>query len=713
MFCGLFKEKYFPSLSKPALELLSDYPSCIIPTGAKYAIPQEIFHGGNVSWTAPVDTGTGKVAAEAIIMLRAPAEVREIAITFGPNADTAADPCTLELSVGSYLNALRPVYNGLPLPSPAAPCTQLIYPVPPSLWDIFEEGYLRGEESKKAQKKQMSRFVKIVLCGSDSSSSSPLCIGKIEIFGTIPRPGRTPEDTKQMLKAQQIEGKARALVSLLKTVTLLERHTNANSNVPQSQQQQQQQEEEEEQSPDDSSSLKMSFDSETPTLCEADVDGDIPNVRTEGQSGSSGFEASESQAEVQRLRDELEQQCRPERLSQTFFGEDADFSKPNRMESCLRDYEEAVRTAISGSKGITFTGALELELTRLNMKLTSAERDIIISIVGHKSQDFSPAHFKYPRDEKLEDALYQATPNPQKCRCGEAFKLFSRNYTKCCYCREKLCPGCIHQKPFPIPQYGWDAPHKVCKRCAADIIYQIDCINKMQAIYEFNAQDFARRPKAFSEGLFAQVQAAVPEITLIPQGQLCCLSAFPGAGFSDEVPCAEDSSPAEVILVPESLISSASAFWAAPCSMRSARFTVCFPQRGSVESVRAILGKYDNETATLDITAEVIESPLLGGGGSATAKVALKQSGVVMEYTFAEPVEGNAVVFNVSLPHNAQKDAQIRIAKVFVNGRFVQDTKKKPSENAVTPIPEPISDSVSATRKKPSVNYLFYYIPRA
>lgn len=693
MFCGLFKEKYFPSLSKPSLELLSDYPASVIETGAKNTIPKEIFQGRNICWTAPVDAGTGRSTAEAIIMLRAPAEVREIAITFGPNADTTADPCTLELSVGAYLNALHPVYNGLPLPSPVAPCTQLIYPIPPSLWEIFEEDYLKDESREKAQKKSTVRFVKVVLCGSDKQ---PLCIGKIDVFGFMSRPVRTPEDTKQTLKAQQIEGKARALVSLLKTVTLLERHNNSNNdnnNISSPLQ-----------SPSDDVNVpQSSFDSESPTLCEADVDGDIPDMSVDDRRNGNNPEVSEFQKETQRLKEELEQQSRPERLSQTFFGEAVDFSKPNRMESCLRDYEEAVRTVLSDGKSITFTSALELELTRLNLKLTTAERDTIISIIGHKSQDFSPAHFRYLRDEKLEDSLYQASPNPSKCRCGEAFKLFSRNYTKCCYCREKLCPGCIHQKSFPIPQFFWDTPHKVCKRCAADILYQRDCISKIQAIYDFKSQGFARRPRAFSEGLFVQVQAAVPEISLVPSDQLCCLSAFPGAGFSDELPCAEDSSPAEVVLVSENLISSSSAFWAAPHGMRSIRFTVCFPQRGAVSSVKVVLGKYDNDETAIDITAEVINSPTYGSDGTPSNKAVLSRSGDVMSCAFPEPVEGNAVLFAVSLPIDSQDDAQIRIGKIYVNGKFIQNAVKTSSDN-ITPIVEPISDSFTISRKKSSVN---------
>lgn len=734
MFCGLFTEKYFPSLTSPQLELLSDYPSTIIPTGTQHTIPLDVFQQRNINWTVPeasnTNGGMGRSTAEAIVMLRVPAEVHEIAITFGANGDIGNDPCTLELSVGAYLNALYPVYNGLQLPSPAAPCTQLIYPVPQSLWDIFDENYLKNERQpkEKERKRRIVRFVKVVLSGP-SDKKLPLSISRIDIFGVVPRPNRTPDDTKQLLKAQQIEGKAKALVSLLKTVTLLERY-NANTS-----------------STNDSSSSSLSssishstdniigtndgntessneindstkienddsfkggFDYESPTLCEADVDGDITVSTASTDTEINDANTTEAQLEIQRLRNDLEEQSRPERLSQTFFGEDADFSKPNRMESCLRDYEEAVHAALSGGKAITFTSSLELELTRLNLKLTTAERDTIISIVGHKSQDFSPSNFMYLRDEKLEDHLYQASPNPQKCcRCGETFKIFYRNYTKCCYCREKVCPGCIHPKQFSIPQYCWDMPHKVCKRCAADIVYQRDCINKIQAIYDFSNQDFAQRPKSFSEGLFAHVQSAIPEATLVPQGQFCCLSAFPGAGFSDEVPCGEYSAPAEVILVQENLISSSSAFWAAPRGMKSVKFTVCLPQRGAISSVKVVLGRYSdddwNDCGTLDIVVQVIESPLLGIDGTKSGKATLRRDGDVMACAFADPVEGNAVTFTVSVPHDAGDDAQIRIGKVAIIGKFVQSIERECPEG-IAPVAEPIPDALTSSRKRPSVN---------
>ena len=708
MFCGLSKEKYFPSLARPVLELISDFPSFVISSAnPEITVPQEIIQGHNVCWTAPVDPTTGKSTAEATIMLRAPAEVREIAVTFGPNADPAMDPCTLEVSVGAYLNALHPVYNGLPLPSPAAPCTQLIYPVPPSLWDIYDETYLKGDEQNNhSHKRSIVRFVKVVLCGP---GKEPLCIGKIDVFGTIPRPERTPEDTRQTLKAQEIEGNARALVSLLKTATLLERHsTTSEAMVTQKH-------------------ASPALDTLTPEPCEADIDDDIPagaeednddndNDSDETAEQDKGGDAERlriAQAEVQRLREEFELQSSPEHLSQTFFG-NVDFTgtTPNRMESCLRDYEEAVRALVAGGKAPTYTGVLELELTRLNLKITSAERDTIIALAGRKSQDLSPAHFRYLRDEKLEDALYQTSPNPQRCRCGEGFKLFSRNYTKCAYCREKLCPACMHPKPFPVPQFCWDTPHRVCKSCAADILYQRDFTNKIQAIYDFNEQDIARRsPRSFSDGLFTQVQAAVPEVALtqVSNSECCCclLSAFPGAGFAGEVPCADGSSPAEVLLVSDDLISSSSAFWAAPCdSARSVRLTVCLPQKSAVSSVTVFPPSYEGECCDdmPALSAEVVESPLMVGGSASTnSKTALAKAGAAMSCEFPTPPLGCAVIITASLPQDGRKDAQIRLGKIAVHGKFVYDTDEPKKAKLISDLPQ------DALRKKSTVNkYIFF-----
>lgn len=113
MFCGLFREKYFPSTLAPKLELVSDLPAFILnKIPSKIPLPSTanrsmLIQETKKFWVIPDNKDSGSLT----IMLRRPAELREILITYGPTVDPRSDPHTMDLSIGFYLNDMKLVYS--------------------------------------------------------------------------------------------------------------------------------------------------------------------------------------------------------------------------------------------------------------------------------------------------------------------------------------------------------------------------------------------------------------------------------------------------------------------------------------------------------------------------------------------------------------------------------------------------------------------------
>ena len=77
----------------------------------------------------------------------------------------------------------------------------------------------------------------------------------------------------------------------------------------------------------------------------------------------------------------------------------------------MNEYEEAVRGALpllllepQPATGRLFNASLRLEVQRLNLKLTPAERDTILFNLGI-SQELSPLSFMFQRQERIECML--------------------------------------------------------------------------------------------------------------------------------------------------------------------------------------------------------------------------------------------------------------------------------------------------------------------
>lgn len=160
MFVGLHRERYFPSTLMPKLELVSDLPAAILnkmpskiplaPTANRSMIIQEM----RKFWVIPENKNSGSI----VIMLRRPAELREILITYGPTSDPRSDPHTMDLSIGYYLDDMKLVYSVN---------TTYFHSTYPNKSNTFNRNYLSPSQTHAQSSCSLSHH----LCGTPLMSS--------------------------------------------------------------------------------------------------------------------------------------------------------------------------------------------------------------------------------------------------------------------------------------------------------------------------------------------------------------------------------------------------------------------------------------------------------------------------------------------------------------------------------------------------------------
>ena len=195
MFCGVDRAKYFPSLGRatgsatvPPLEIVSDYPSCVL------------------SRTEAATAATGKANVTTITLaLRKPAVLRELLLTVSANSAgeiRPTDTCRMTLYVGPYVDALRPVFYNLVVPTVSLGVA-MEYFIPSTIWGAYDEqiypvngtgnGMNRestdgNNSSNKRPGKVLgaySRFVRITF----TASNSAVTVDRMELRGWPLAPG--------------------------------------------------------------------------------------------------------------------------------------------------------------------------------------------------------------------------------------------------------------------------------------------------------------------------------------------------------------------------------------------------------------------------------------------------------------------------------------------------------------------------------------------
>ena len=226
-------------------------------------------------------------------------------------------------------------------------------------------------------------------------------------------------------------------------------------------------------------------------------------------------------------------------------------------------------------------------------------------------------------------------------------------------------------------------------RCAAEITKQQDDIARIGEILQ------SRVPKNQFRRIFREIQGAQSGVFCTEEYArlkplVFCISEYPGAGFIDSVPCGEDSAPAEVLLMPEDIVSYTSARWAAPPGARSVALNIALPCESLITSVGVIAdpqGYTREDRPVLEVKVmETLEREkvsftwdTLGGAGSSCGTPECARSwiegGSMVSYPLEESAYGSIVFVKVSLPEDASPSARIHMGKLIISGKPLLTTK--------------------------------------
>lgn len=385
MFLGVRRKMYFPSFDRPRLEIVSDFPAHAIPYSAASQQQQQQDQLAPLleNKTCWISDSENKI--DITFMLNRPTEVKEIMLTLGVSKNYGL-PHTIDLWIGKYLNNMKIVYHvtnnhtdlhtqirilflkDLILPEVSIK-SQVIFHVPPSLWDMYNTDYDPSIGSS-----YIARFVRLVAHGSASSPQRPFALGKVEVYGHTPKARATPVQDRNSLRMAQVEEKARALADLLENST-----------------------------------------------------GDGPGEKREKV-------------------EEALNACLFKTPSGACPPEGANMPKDKgRME----EYNKKVQVALNKGQ-VKFAEVLGLELERLTLGVTPAERDEVLTELD-LADKLCPYNYQYARDEKFEEALAQnAAAKAPACQCGATFGFFTRGAFVCSYCRQKTCSDCLSKSFYPV-----------------------------------------------------------------------------------------------------------------------------------------------------------------------------------------------------------------------------------------------------------------------
>eukprot|EP00727_Mastigamoeba_balamuthi_P007855 m51a1_g3690 putative probable phosphoinositide phosphatase sac9-like (1382) ;mRNA; r:344780-350053 len=559
MFTGVNRLKHLPTVEACDVDLVSDAPSWVVQAPAAADPAQQrsadalLLHAPDSGPSAPFwPTPAGCERTELAVFLRCPCDVCEVGLVVA--GDPGAQPTYLDVQVGPYLNALRVALQNVRLPQCAAG-TQLRFALPPNcVWDFVDERVDAAPAAAQQPPPQgprpwFARFVVVAL--RTPGAARGMAVGRVEVYGRVPKAERTPALSAAALKVRDIEERAKVLSAVIAA-----QQSSASPLSPPT-------------SPGGGGGVggpasppSSASPPPGPALAEQAQQQQGARRRSWGAGGATlpaGAEAQQQQREQQ------------ERVSR---------------------YEEALIGKLLQAAP-TYTACLELEAMRCEARLTALDRDAALHKLGIAIHDANPSRFVYPRQDRIEAALLRARPAPHRCAaCGEPFGVVFQRPDACRYCRARLCAACMAPQPAPIPEFMWERPQPVCRRCAAELQAQALLAERLKRLAE---EERLLPPCAAPQCPPLQQPVVVEaQIANACAGVACELEAlrregnlaeYPGAALAQSVPCAADSSPAEILLVPHGVVPVSSAWWRAPDGVRAVAVTVALPYESIVTAV--------------------------------------------------------------------------------------------------------------------------------
>lgn len=253
----------------------------------------------------------------------------------------------------------------------------------------------------------------------------------------------------------------------------------------------------------------------------------------------------------------------------------------------------------------------------------------------------------------------------------------------------------------------------MCVRCAEEILKQQDDIARIDEIRTRKTQlnpfqHIMQKVQGAQSGVFC-----TEEYTRL-KPLVFCISEYPAAGFIDSVPCGEDSAPAEVLLMPEDIISYTSARWIAPHGTRSVSLNLALPceslitsigiiadQQGYTQEDRPLLNVRVMETLTVEKASFDWDTFSESGNpcGTPNRTKSWVEGGTMISYSLEESTHGCVIFIRVSLPEDATPSARIHIGKIIITGKPLLTTKSLGNFNHLLPpaSPQPQDDRLSSS----------------
>ncbi|XP_024361756.1 probable phosphoinositide phosphatase SAC9 [Physcomitrium patens] len=634
MFLGLRHHKYFPTLPDLPLQVLTRSFACLlkpVPTmfppyySANALINRK--HKDTI-WACP----TSVSVVEVMCVLAEPSHVCQVLLTIAHGTEDITSPVSFDLRVGRTLDNLHLVIEGANIPR-CQHKTQLVYPVPGAIHheDIAVTGaggsekavsWLYDFEEQEGEIDFLTRVV--VFTFYAGSSGVPITIGELEVLGRSlfwdnirkkiefePKSDSLPDTVVQHLNlatsshGQQMVASQTTPATTSQSFDLLSGW------------------EEPEVLPTASKHSNPFLD-----------DDDLVQTATNPFLSWDPFAPSTSESTINALDGES-------------HNENSQINVPQskaKYDSAAAEYIEIVKSFFKSdpSKTLTYDEAMELEIERLKLGLSAAQRDhTLIKLIGRDPASIDPNKLLNPNylfqvrhaafqlalvsqavaeDEENaavgqdladsgiinrsdDDVVQLDCTNPAcgvryipltKSSVQKARTLPDKNTElyQCSACNQPACVACITRQSV---RSNSGIPKKeaivLCKRCEPSLAANATLLDRVKILTsrrrKARVQSAARETLKDLANLGFGVTAATSkiqkDISSVLRGQMS-LAEYPYATLVTSVSTAEGSEPAQSLLAPWNSGTSKS-FWRAPIGAPTVEFCVLLAAPSVVNTI--------------------------------------------------------------------------------------------------------------------------------
>ena len=258
-------------------------------------------------------------------------------------------------------------------------------------------------------------------------------------------------------------------------------------------------------------------------------------------------------------------------------------------EEAIGAYKERTSELFQGKTKMTLLSALKLDLYRLQLGLTPAERDMVQLSLGLRLEFFDPNRFVYRRDMDMMEELAKSTKfRTSVCSAPNCSAMISSQGKQCASCFRRYCPREVCSEPMVIVEHLNSVKKTVCNRCAGTLADQVRLLNEVTRAARAQALTLSGTQRAHAKLLRAAHRVFSPNLTPYEdQGETTSLALYPKAGILASVPTAPESAPAEALLFGPSR-SLDELVWSAPPGVRHVELMIVLSSTAMVHAIEVV-----------------------------------------------------------------------------------------------------------------------------